>query len=307
MQLIIILILSYQKFFVRYYQLIASFVILVGGGGILAMLAIIPAPAQYLYSQGLMLVLIYNYTFLSLRFIYATFDYLAITIAFEIISTRVNPLPFYAFINNNFFLLSANFIGMVVAYYLERLNRDNFLHGVSMKKMAEVDSLTGLLNRGFFMEEVKSLLNRPGRIDGLSAFCILDLDGFKEINDTLGHPLGDEILINLGKTITAKMRSTDVIGRLGGDEIGFFFLDIKKPDDILNIFEKLKNEFQQTKLGVSQAITFSVGCILFGPGIRDVIQCYARADRALLQAKQKKNFLVLVDSEEKPVIEASLN
>ncbi|MCX8159352.1 MAG: GGDEF domain-containing protein [Candidatus Saccharicenans sp.] len=305
--LIVCLLLSFQKrFFIRYYQEIASLGILVGGGGILAMLALIPDPALYLYSQGLMLILIYNYTFLGLRFIRASLNCLLIIIGFEVVSLRINPLPRHVFINNNFFLISANLIGMGVAYYLEKLNRDNFLHGISLRKLAEVDSLTGLLNRGFFMDEVKRFLSRREKNGEAAAFCILDLDRFKEINDTLGHLVGDEILMNLGQVIARKMRSSDLIGRLGGDELGFFFPEVKNEIDILNIFIKLKTEFQTVSQGVEWPVTFSVGCVIFGPELRDLFQCYARADRALLRAKQSRNFLVMVDSEEKAILECRL-
>lgn len=305
--IIICLVLSFKKrLIIRYYQEIASLLILVAGGGILAMLALIPAPALYLYVQGLMLVVIYNFTFLGLRFVRASINGLFIIAIFETVSLWINPLPRAVFINNNFFLISANVIGMAVAYYLEKLNRDNFLHGISLRKLAEKDSLTGLLNRGFFMEEVKRYLNGRESENGCSVFCILDLDRFKEINDTLGHLVGDEILMNLGQVIARKMRSSDLIGRLGGDELGFFFPEVKSETDILNIFMKLKSEFQTISQGVEWPVTFSLGCIIFGSGLKDLFQCYARADRALLRAKRKRDFLVMVDSAEKTVLESRL-
>jgi diguanylate cyclase (GGDEF)-like protein len=305
--LLVAFLLSFKKnFFVRYFQEIVSLSVLAAGGGILAMLAMIPDPALYLYSQGLMLVLIYNYTFLGLRFIRASLNCLLIILGFEIVSLRINPLTPHVFINNNFFLISANLIGMAVAYYLEKLNRDNFLHGVSLRKLAEADSLIGLLNRGFFMDDVKRFLSRSSGEEGRSAFCLLDLDRFKEINDSLGHMVGDDILMNLGQTIRRKMRASDLIGRLGGDELGFFFPEVKDEADILNIFVKLKNEFQAVTQGIEWPITFSVGCVLFGPETRDLFQCYARADRALLRAKKSRDYLIMVDSREAVIMEQKL-
>ncbi|MDI6844831.1 MAG: GGDEF domain-containing protein [Candidatus Saccharicenans sp.] len=296
-----------KKIIIRYYQEITSAVILVGGGGILAMLAIIPAPASYLYSQGLMLVIIYNYTFLGLRFIRASVNGFIIILGFETVSLVVNPLPGYVFVNNNFFLVSANLIGMAVSYYLEKLHRDNFLHTISLRQLAEVDSLTGLLNRGFFMDEVKRHLAREEAAGSRLSFCILDLDRFKEINDTLGHPLGDEILMSLGQAIRRKMRSSDLIGRLGGDELGFFFPGVRNENDLWNIFSKLKAEFQSINRGIESQVTFSVGCVLFGPEVRDLFRCYALADRALLRAKQDRDFIVVVDPEENPLLERRLS
>ncbi len=304
--LILSFIFSYRNLFIRHYQKFASAVILVGGTGILTMLAMIPAPALHLYSQGLMLVLIFNYAFIGLRFIYASINFLLIILGFEIISLKVNPLPLHVFINNNFFLVSANFIGMAVAYYLEALNRKNYLHSFSLKKLAEYDQLTGLMNRRFFIEEVKAQLEREQTAESPAAFCILDLDGFKGINDNLGHLVGDEILINFGLAVKNKLRSTDTVGRLGGDEFGFFFPEIKSPQDILNIFSKLKEGFENVNKRINQQINFSVGCVLIDRPDMDFIECYAIADRVLLKAKQKKNRLLAVDLGEKEIIDAEL-
>lgn len=304
--LILALLLSYKKSLIRHYQKIASAVILVGGAGILAMLAVIPAPALHLYSQGLMLVLIFNYAFIGLRFIHASLNFLLIMLGFEIISLRVNPLPWYVFINNNFFLVSANIIGMVVAYYLEVLNRKNYLHSFSLKKLAEYDQLTGLMNRRFFIEEVKADLARERSPEFLPAFCLLDLDGFKKINDSLGHLVGDRILINFGLAVRNRLRSTDTVGRVGGDEFGFFFPEIKNIEDLPLIFIKLKERFEEISKNINQKLSFSVGCVLIDRRDMDFFECYAVADRALLKAKQNKNRLLAVDFGENEIIDREL-
>lgn len=302
-----IFVMSFIPGFYRFYQIAASALILVGGGGILAMLSLISPPSQYLYSQGLMLVLIFNYTFIGLRFILASINFLLIIIGFEIISLFINPLPAPVFVNNNFFLISANIIGMTVAYTLEKLNRDSYLHHVSLKKMAEKDSLTGLLNRSFFVEEVRFWIEKTDRSEQSSAFCFLDLDGFKNINDRYGHVLGDEILKVLGQAISRKLRSSDLIGRLGGDEFGFFFTELKSPEDLVGIFAKLKDDFSSLSLSSGIRVSFSVGCVVFGAEIKDFNHCYSLADRALLRAKQKKDAMIIVDGQENLILEKELS
>lgn len=307
--LIIALVLTFvmKKVVVRRYQQVGSFVILAAGLGIVAMLAMIPAPAQYLYSQGLMLVLIYNYAFIGLRFIYASFNFILIIISFEIVSIGINPLPSYAFISNNFFLISGSIIGMAVAYYLEKLNRENFIHGVSLRKIAETDALTGVLNRGFFMEEAKEKLALMAAFDGHRAFCLLDLDGFKEINDRQGHVAGDEILKNFGRALTNKMRSTDLIGRVGGDEFGFFFEEVKNLWDLYSIFGKLKDEFSRINQAGERPASFSVGCLYLGPEPVELLSAYSLADKALLGAKRRKNSILIIDSRENVLQERIFN
>jgi diguanylate cyclase (GGDEF)-like protein len=305
--ILIILALSFLPGFYWYYQKAASVIILVAGAGILAMLALIAPPAQYLYSQGLMLVLIFNYAFVGLRFIYSSLNLLLIILGFEIISLFINPLPGYVFINNNFFLISANIIGMSVAYALEKLNRDNFLHHVSLKKMAEKDALTGLLNRSFFVEEMKNWIENSSEREHNAAFCFLDLDGFKGINDRFGHVVGDEILKSVGQAIFRRMRSSDLIGRLGGDEFGFFFPEIKSAEDLAGIFAKLKEEFTLLNKPTGIEVGFSVGGVIFGPEVKDFNQCYALADRTLLQAKKMKNTIIVINLQGEIILEKSLS
>jgi len=303
--LVLALTFLFKKQAVKYYQPLVSSAILMAGFGILAMLAMIPAPAQYLYSQGLMLVLIYNYAFLGLRFIYASLNSFLIIIAFEVISTKINPLPTYAFINNNFFLISASIIGMAVSYYLERLNRENFIHSVSLRKMAEMDGLTGILNRNFFMAEVKEKLAKLSGFNGHGAFCLLDLDGFKEVNDCEGHIFGDELLRNFGCALKNKMRSTDLIGRVGGDEFGFFLEEIKNLDDLFNIFRKIKEEYNHINKTSNKSISFSVGCVYLATEQVELLQVYSLADKALLGVKKKKNSIEVINSKEEIILEKS--
>jgi diguanylate cyclase (GGDEF)-like protein/PAS domain S-box-containing protein len=84
--------------------------------------------------------------------------------------------------------------------------------------MADHDPLTGLLNRRGFQRELASHLARIARYGATGALLILDLDNFKDFNDTRGHSAGDELIVSLAQALRARMRESDVIARLGGDE-----------------------------------------------------------------------------------------
>jgi extracellular factor (EF) 3-hydroxypalmitic acid methyl ester biosynthesis protein len=120
--------ISFSKSFERYMQPIMATVLILAGGGLIAMIAIAPVPFNYYYYAGLMLVFIWGYTFISILFLWASFAGLVQLVLYEIVTIWINPLPLNIFINNNFFLISANVLGMLACYFIElHARRDFFL------------------------------------------------------------------------------------------------------------------------------------------------------------------------------------
>jgi signal transduction histidine kinase len=108
-------------------QAAVTAVVLLAGFGIVAMISIASSPGNYLYYAGLILVVIYGYTFLKLRFIWATLAGWMIVIAYEIVAVQLTQDPILVLINNNFFFLSGNILGMVLAYSTEYHLRKEFI------------------------------------------------------------------------------------------------------------------------------------------------------------------------------------
>ncbi len=290
--------LTFVKFFKKKIQLIASLSAIVGGFGILAMLAIIKPPAMYLYSQGLTLVMFFDFVLLGLRFSYALVNGLILLIGFQIVSLIINPLPREVFINNNFFLVSTFLGGAFVSYILEKLERENFAKYKVLSQVASVDGLTGVLNRTHFFKKFNDVLHYTSKTGGILTFCMIDLDNFKEVNDSYGHLKGDELLISFGKNLLNSFRSTDFVGRIGGDEFGVLISGVGDKSRILEAFKKVKNNFVNLQGDISPKITFSAGCVIIALGSQNFEQLYyyTTADWALSAAKANKNSLCIVSS-----------
>jgi diguanylate cyclase (GGDEF)-like protein/PAS domain S-box-containing protein len=134
-----------------------------------------------------------------------------------------------------------------------------------LKRLAEHDSLTGLLNRRRFGEELERELARLARHPGQHAgLLLLDVDRFKEVNDSLGHPAGDDVLCAIAQTLTRRLRGTDVVARLGGDEFAALVIDLHDPGDAGEIAREVAQAVRsQTILTVGgpTAVTVSIGVV----------------------------------------------
>jgi PAS domain S-box-containing protein len=122
-----IFLFSFSKRFIRYMQCLVASMILIAGLGIIAMILIAPNPGNYSYYAGLILVFLYGYTFSKLRFIWASLAGWMIVIGYEIAAFALSHTPIPILINNNFFFLSGNIIGMFACYSIELYSRKEFM------------------------------------------------------------------------------------------------------------------------------------------------------------------------------------
>ncbi len=122
-----IFLFSFSRHFKKLMQLCAAAVVLLAGLGVIAMVLIAPFPGNYSYYAGLILVLFFGYTFFKLRFIWATAIGWTIVIAYELAAIGLSDTPMSILVNNNFFFLAGNFIGMVACYSIEFSSRKDFL------------------------------------------------------------------------------------------------------------------------------------------------------------------------------------
>ncbi|HQD83704.1 MAG TPA: GGDEF domain-containing protein [Quisquiliibacterium sp.] len=155
--------------------------------------------------------------------------------------------------------------------------------------LATRDSLTGLYNRAEFINLANGELTRAARHGFETAIVVIDLDHFKVVNDTLGHPAGDRVLRSVGAVLSAELRASDVIGRLGGEEF-IVLLPQTPPALARSVAEKLRARLAESTLDPESPalrITASFGVASASPqdGSADFEAIYQRADAALYRAK----------------------
>jgi diguanylate cyclase (GGDEF)-like protein len=150
---------------------------------------------------------------------------------------------------------------------------------------ASTDSLTGLPNRRAVQEALKRMIAQSGRTLAPMAVLLLDLDHFKQINDTYGHDRGDAVLAAVGEVLGRALRTSDFVGRNGGEEFVALLPDTGV-DGALEAAEKLRTAIAQLTLpGIDRHVTASVGAAVYPHTAADAESLLRLADRALYAAK----------------------
>jgi diguanylate cyclase (GGDEF)-like protein len=159
------------------------------------------------------------------------------------------------------------------------------------------DSLTGLLNHTEIKKQLDTEVSRARRENRKFSFAMIDIDHFKSINDTYGHPTGDRVLKSLSRFLQQRLRKTDIIGRYGGEEFAMILLGADGPaaEKVMNKiridFSKVRQQAEQTEFFIS----FSCGIAPF-PEFSDSTLINDIADKALYRAKESGRNQVVLSS-----------
>lgn len=154
---------------------------------------------------------------------------------------------------------------------------------------ANYDPLTRLPNRRLFRDRLGQDILKAGRSGKAMALLFIDLDRFKEVNDTLGHQVGDELLIQVSARLKAQVRSSDTVARMGGDEFTAILNDIAKPEDAGSIAQELVDVLVQPfdVLGNEVHVSGSIGVALYPFDAQNAEDLIKWADDAMYQSKNK--------------------
>lgn len=179
----------------------------------------------------------------------------------------------------------------VIYYAIERKRIE-----AKLKYLATHDFLTGLPNRSLFYDRLslatkRTIRRNTGGLTWKAAVILMDLDNFKEINDTLGHESGDKVLHELAPRLRASLRQSDTVARFGGDEFAFVLEGILDQADAMFVAQKILKSLNKPVIPDAgrKPLSASLGISFFPNDAEDIELLIRYADEAMYAAKHKKN------------------
>ena len=175
-------------------------------------------------------------------------------------------------------------LGRSINYAIERKRAE-----MELAHQAMHDGLTGLPNRTLFMDRLKHAIARADRHDALVGVMFLDLDGFKLINDSLGHEAGDRLLVALADRLREILRTSDTAARFGGDEFTVLCEDVASEEDVIHIAERILSAIDTPFQLASEKlfVTASMGIVTTEGRDEDPETLIRDADAAMYRAKER--------------------
>ncbi len=170
-----------------------------------------------------------------------------------------------------------------IRYAIERKKTED-----RIQRMSRYDILTNVANRSFLYDRLEMALARARRYNRILALLLLDLDHFKNINDTLGHTFGDRILKRVAERLTGCLRASDTVARLGGDEFAVLLPEIEQVVDVSRVADKIMAALREPVMLDEQElfVSASIGSSIYPDDGEDAETLLKNADSAVQRAKQ---------------------
>ena len=197
-------------------------------------------------------------------------------------------------------------VGFIIAIFYDKFSYDTFKFNILNKdsfqdavRLALVDTLTQLPNRRALMQHLETATSRCERNGSNLAVAFIDVDNFKQINDSLGHQIGDQILQKIAKRLVTAVRGCDEVARIGGDEFIAIIEEVESYEDCISVIERMVSSVQDscTIHNTEVHLSVSIGVAMY-PRDGNIQQLISAADTAMYNAKKDgKNQYRFFDNE----------
>lgn len=290
----LLLVVSFTPAFQRLAQWWLLAVCVAAGFGLIAIQSQVPLENTPYYYPAMVMLTFYTYNFIGVRFPYALGIDALLLASYNLVFGVLLDYPAHILFSHNVFIVSANLIGGTTGYLTERQGRQLYLREKELEEERRFhrerslhDPLTGLPNRELLYDRIEQALVASQRHRKLQGGLFIDLDGFKQINDRLGHRTGDKLLEQVARRLSASVRKTDTVARIGGDEFFVLARDLDAEQDIHRLASKLLENLSLPLADVPEPFTLraSIGVCLFpypGMSVDDIVH---RADMAMYRVK----------------------
>lgn len=290
----LLLAVSFTAAFQRLAQWWLSAVCLAAGFGLIAIQSQVPLGYAPYYYPAMVMVTFYTYNFIGVRFPYALGIDAILLLSYNLVFGFLLDYPAHILFSHNVFIVSANLIGGATGYLAERQGRQLYLREQELEKERRFhrkrslhDPLTRLPNRELLYDRLQQALAASQRHRKLQGGLFIDLDGFKQINDRLGHRMGDNLLMQVANRLKRSVRRMDTVARIGGDEFFVLARDLASEQDIHRLATKLLDDLRLPLDDVPEPLSLraSIGVCLFPYPDMSVDDIIHRADMAMYRVK----------------------
>ncbi len=177
-------------------------------------------------------------------------------------------------------------MSLILVHEFFIVRKQNLILRSELLHLSSIDSLTGLMNKKTAEASARQYLKRHGDVEG-SALMVVDMDQFKQINDIMGHQVGDAALEIFGNKLTRLFRSQDIVGRVGGDEFMILMKNVTHTDMVCQRAQAICDAVQEMRLqGFDRSLTCSVGIALCPAHGKDYDVLFQKADEQLYHLKR---------------------
>lgn len=280
----ILLFISISAFFKKYCNFIRVFLLV---SPILAaignLLLVVNLPSLSSYHSEVYLIIFWTFTVSGLKLFHASISagiifFITLFVSFYL------KLSDSEFLMHIFWMFSSLSFGFAGAYLLEKSNKELFFKHTQLQQLAITDKLTGLYNRAKLDELLNYELEISKRYKQQTGILMIDIDYFKNINDTYGHQVGDEVLIAFSNILKENIRSTDIAVRWGGEEF-IVICPQTTSDNLLILAKNLHIKIQNYNFTNAGKQTASIGLAVSNDS-DDTESLINRADNLLYKAKE---------------------